>query len=192
MMPTLESLIAAWPLTLLPLAMGIAASAVAWVFVARYAGARRDALEPAGTYGAKPLMTPWEQSAWLQITAALPSGLCACPQVRLADLLSVRWASGPRHRAALWKITSKSLDFAIMGVDGVVVLAVELNDKTHDRPDRQQRDRFVKDALRQAGIPLATFRPGERINLAPYLSRQNVKPRLQTEPFINTATVPLR
>ena len=106
-----------------------------------------------------------------QIIAALPPGLYACPQVRLADLLSVRWMAGPRHRFALGKIINKSLDFAIMRADGVVLLAVELNDKTHDLPHRQQRDRFVRDALRQASIPLATFKPGERINVAPLLPR---------------------
>ena len=167
--PTFGTLSALWPWTSLPIAAGLVASSVTWVLIARRNERRWDTVEPPGTYRAKPLMTPWEQSAMRQIMATLPPGLYACRQVRLADLLSVRWVAGPRHRFALGKITRKSLDFAIIQADGVVLLAVELTDKTHELPERQQRDRFVRDALRQASIPLATFEPGERINVAQFL-----------------------
>ncbi len=35
-----------------------------------------------------------------------------------------------------------------------VVLAIELDDRSHQRPDRVERDRFLNQALSAAGLPL--------------------------------------
>ena len=56
------------------------------------------------------------------------------------------------------------------GIDGVLlerevlhvansVLALELDDRSHERPDRRRRDRLVEQALARAGLPLLRLRP---------------------------------
>src|SRR5581483_9293763 len=42
------------------------------------------------------------------------------------------------------------------------VLCIELDDKTHDRPDRQERDERKNDLLLRADLPLLRFRKGKR------------------------------
>jgi hypothetical protein len=50
-----------------------------------------------------------------------------------------------------------------------VALAVELDDRSHDLPERMNRDRVVADVLAEAGVPLARFRSTEAIDIRPYL-----------------------
>jgi hypothetical protein len=74
--------------------------------------------------------------------------------VRIADLLVV--PKGTRnHRSWLNKILSKHIDFVLCDKDSLEVLAgIELDDPTHLKPARMQRDRFVNGAFADAGLPL--------------------------------------
>lgn len=71
--------------------------------------------------------------------------------VRLAEVIQA-----PSGDFALRnQITSKHLDFVICDRDTTrPILAVELNDSSHTRADRQARDAFLAEAMKQAGIPL--------------------------------------
>jgi Protein of unknown function (DUF2726) len=75
-------------------------------------------------------------------------------KVRLADVIAAQdWES--KHGR---KIAQKHLDFVLVTPKQMrVVAAIELNDATHDSPDRQRRDDFLAQALQSAGIPLVTF-----------------------------------
>ena len=74
--------------------------------------------------------------------------------VRLADLIRVRSAT-PKFRAWQNRIHAKHIDFVLCDPISLEVrLAVELDDATHARADRQRRDRFVESALASADIPL--------------------------------------
>lgn len=122
--------------------------------------------DPSGKYKQKPLLTPWERRALLALREQIPPGFYVCPQVRLADMLSVGSGADLRTSVALSKITRKSVDFAIIELSsGSVRLVVELDDRTHDRADRKDRDRFVDGALRTAGVPIARFRPNDRLDV---------------------------
>lgn len=74
--------------------------------------------------------------------------------VRIADLLAV--PRGTRnHRAWLNRILSKHIDFVLCDRDSLeVMVAIELDDASHSRPERMQRDRFVNQAFEDAGLPL--------------------------------------
>ena len=75
-------------------------------------------------------------------------------KVRLADVITVDDWEGKYGR----KIAQKHLDFVLVTPKTTrVVAAIELNDASHDMADRGQRDAFVADALRVAGIPLMAF-----------------------------------
>ena len=128
----------------------------------RLASTRRGTLP----YRRKPVLSPWERKALPVLLRQLPPGCHLCPQVRLADPLAIT-ASDPRARTvALNRVSCKSVDFVVVDVaSGNALLVVELDDRSHDRPDRQACDALVNDALRAAGIPIARFRPGQRIDV---------------------------
>ena len=51
----------------------------------------------------------------------------------------------------------RSIDFLITDKEQKPLLCIEINDKTHNRFDRQERDHKVQGILHEAGIPLVTF-----------------------------------
>ena len=123
-----------------------------------------------GDITAKVLMTPWERMALAELIRTLPHGMHVCPQVRLADMIEIRVRD--RYKSILYAIASKSVDFAIVDQTGAVILVIELNDKTHNQPDRVERDIFVRQTLDNVGIPLAVFKPNERIDVSRWLGRR--------------------
>jgi len=88
-------------------------------------------------------------------------------QVHLPTLVD-HTVRGQDWRAALAHINRKSVDFVLCDKAYLSPkLAIELDDKSHDRPDRQERDREVERILRDAGVPLlrlenhGNFNPSE-------------------------------
>lgn len=51
----------------------------------------------------------------------------------------------------------RTIDFGIFDEIGKVKVLIELNDKTHLSQERQERDRKVKEILKEAGIPIITL-----------------------------------
>mgnify|MGYP003637939887 FL=1 len=78
-------------------------------------------------------------------------------QVRAIDVLSAR---GGRNSGGNWqkyrnKIMSKHFDFVLVKPDTTeIVCAIELDDASHRKKDRQERDVFLDEACEDAGIPL--------------------------------------
>lgn len=88
-------------------------------------------------------------------------------QVHLPTLLDHK-IKGQDWRAALAHINQKSVDFVLCDKAYISAkLAIELDDKSHERPDRQERDQVVERILKDAGVPLlrlenhGTFNPSE-------------------------------
>jgi hypothetical protein len=122
-------------------------------------------------YRRKPLLTPWERSALQMLAAQIPPGHYICPQVRLADMLSIHARNRAGYLRARNCVVAKSVDFVIVDiVSGNPVLVVELDDKSHAREDRQERDVLVNAVLREAGIAVARFRPKQRIDIRPFMA----------------------
>jgi Protein of unknown function (DUF2726) len=132
---------------------------------------RRKTRFRAADYRAKPLLTRWELAALHELRLDLPAEFHVCPQVRLADLVDLTERDPKRRWAALGRVASKSVDFAIVDSFGRVVLVIELDDRTHDRPDRRERDRQVDALLQRCGIPVRRVRPGQRVNARAELGR---------------------
>jgi hypothetical protein len=126
---------------------------------------------PGLPYDRKPLLTAWERRALLAIRAQLPTGFYVCPQVRLADMLRFTGKDEFSRSIAVTKVASKSVDFAVVDLmSGDVVLVVELDDRTHDQPDRQRRDDFVNAVLERGGIPVRRFRPDTPIRVRDFFA----------------------
>jgi len=74
--------------------------------------------------------------------------------VRLADVIRVRTAA-LRPQAWRNRILAKHIDFVLCDPDTLeAVLAVELDDATHQRADRIERDEFLDAALQSSKLPL--------------------------------------
>lgn len=75
-------------------------------------------------------------------------------QVHLPTLLGHK-VVGQNWNGAFRHISQKSVDFVLCDKAYISPkLAIELDDKTHERSDRQDRDREVERILKSAGMPL--------------------------------------
>lgn len=92
-------------------------------------------------------------------------GLQICPKVRLLDLVEPRRGEG--FMSALGKIQSKHVDFVICDQNLYIKAIIELDDNSHDQPDRQERDRFVDDVLTSVGYKVIRTRSVTEETLAP-------------------------
>ena len=79
-------------------------------------------------------------------------------KVRLADIVNV--GSMFVEKSSEWyerfnRISRKHIDFALAGKDDLSVkLLIEIDDYTHNRQDRKERDEFVDWVCSEAGIPI--------------------------------------
>jgi hypothetical protein len=75
------------------------------------------------------------------------------PKVRLGDVIGcseMDWSRGHGPR-----ISAKHLDFVLIDrLTSRILLAIELDDRSHERPDRKARDVFLNLALEAAQVPL--------------------------------------
>lgn len=104
-------------------------------------------------YSREYLLSRGEMAFYRVLVRALPPGLVVCPKVRLADLINCpgdAWRQGFGGR-----IAGKHVDFVLAhaGTLGIRTV-IELDDRSHGRSDRRERDTFVDRALEAAGIPI--------------------------------------
>lgn len=135
----------------------VAGIALMLAFGLRLLLARSPASPAEFPYQAADLFTPTERRFHARLEEAV-AGQCyrILGKVRLADLINVI-PGQDRHTwgRAFNRIKAKHIDFVLCRRDDLsVVCAVELDDRTHERPDRVDRDVFVDKALAAAGIPL--------------------------------------
>ena len=100
------------------------------------------------------LLTKAERSFFGVLQTAAGTQYLIFAMVRLADLIYI--ARGTKSRQSHFnRIQSKHIDFVLCDPQSVrPLLAIELDDSSHDRPDRQDRDSFVDAALAVAGLPI--------------------------------------
>ncbi len=115
-----------------------------------------------------PLFSPAELRFFAVLERVVDGRARIYAKVRLADLISVRnGASGRRFWQAFNAIACKHVDYVLCDRQGHEVLCViELDDRSHQRRDRQERDRFVDAAMRSAGIPIFHFPAQNRYRIA--------------------------
>ena len=74
-------------------------------------------------------------------------------KVRMGDLFYVKRPN--ENRPARNRIDRKHIDFVICQSDTMEpLLGIELDDKSHQRPDRAKRDSFVDAVFKVAGLPI--------------------------------------
>ncbi|MBX9792580.1 MAG: DUF2726 domain-containing protein [Pirellulales bacterium] len=86
-------------------------------------------------------------------------------KVRLADLITCTeqaWKEGFGHM-----IARQHLDFVLCDWSSTdIVMAIELDDRSHRRLRRKSRDSFLNEALSSAGVPLVRFKAAARYDAA--------------------------
>ena len=105
-------------------------------------------------YGRKNfIMTRAEHECFNVLIEGLGNEYYIFPQIHLDAIVYPK--AGHRNRLyALRHINQKSVDFVICDKAYLrPLLAIELDDSTHDQPDRVARDVIVEAILKNAGIP---------------------------------------
>ncbi len=112
------------------------------------------------TYEARPeLFSPAERSFFGVLEQAVAGQYRVMGKVRLGDLLQPEKDLTRSQRTGAWnRIHQKHVDFVLCQPDTLAVAGVvELDDASHRRKDRADRDGFVDKALSTAGIPIVHF-----------------------------------
>lgn len=71
------------------------------------------------------------------------------------------------------KIKSKTIDFVITDVNSKIKLCIELDDTTHIRENRQQRDKFLEELFEQLNIKLI------RIPVQSYYNLKDIEEKIK-------------
>lgn len=115
-------------------------------------------------------------------------------KVGLRDLFYVKLEDRSEFRTYTNKIDRKHVDFLLC--DSVTlrpILGIELDDKSHQRADRQERDAFVDEVFSAAGLPLLHV-PVKRAytlesvtqQLLPYLEKTAISPDISPPPIVES------
>jgi hypothetical protein len=102
------------------------------------------------------LCSPAERSFLGALEKVFGNGYRIFAKVRLADIVEVNQGlSSSARQSAFNRISRKHLDFVICNArDFSIVGAIELDDKSHSKKGRQERDQFLDKALEAASIPM--------------------------------------
>lgn len=99
------------------------------------------------------LATKGELAFYSVLQAAVDDKVLICPKVRLLDVISA-------HRTENWqsynnRLMQKHIDFVLCESQTLrPLLAIELDDRTHQRKDRQERDEFINQVYQAAQLPV--------------------------------------
>jgi len=105
----------------------------------------------------KSLLTERESKFFrVLLTVVENRGLLVVVKPRLADFLDVtleKYVKGSQFNTYFNKIAKKHVDFLLLDRESFTpVLAIELDDKTHQRADRVARDNFVDQVYATVGL----------------------------------------
>lgn len=127
--------------------------------------------EPECPYVKRQLLTANEFNFYKKLKPLIDKyGLSITVKIRLADLVEVKPVDDKSKWAECFnKIKSKHIDFVIVEPDDMTAeCLIELQDSSHDEPDRIERDEFVKSICKGTDLTLImTY--GELAEIEKYL-----------------------
>ncbi|MDO4434511.1 MAG: DUF2726 domain-containing protein [Alysiella sp.] len=100
-------------------------------------------------YSRRPLMTTSELQAYDVLLEALPNHM-VFPQVQVSRVLAV-----PKNKETYYWfnfISRLSYDFVVCRPDGTPLAAIEIDDASHQLPERQEADNRKNKATESAGV----------------------------------------
>lgn len=126
-------------------------------------------------------LSPAELSFYQVLRGVVEDRAVVCPKVGLGDVFWVEVKDKSQFRAYRNRIDRKHVDFMLCDpMTMQPVLGIELDDKSHERADRQERDAFVDSVFEAAKLPLLHV-PAKRDYAAAELGLQ-VAPYLKSKP----------
>ena len=132
----------------------------------------------------KSVMTIAEVSFYKKLTSALHDNFIIVPQAHLSMIFN-HTVYGQNWRGAFSVINGKSIDFLIIDRGTFQpLLGIELDDSSHERHDRQERDKIVNTIFKQTNLPLVRFSTGEWNT--PNDINQKVLPLLESDTTTDT------
>ncbi len=100
-----------------------------------------------------------ELSFYLVLKQAVSEKALICTKVDLGDLFYVKSDDPSKYRTYTNKIDRKHVDYLLCDLKSVrPLLGIELDDKSHQKSDRQARDDFVEKVFEAAKLPLLRIR----------------------------------
>lgn len=133
---------------------------VAVVVLAVLEGAARRSDRRAWPVYARPILSEAERSFYARLCAAIPDRRVLC-QVQIGQFVEVKDVrSRVEVRNRYDRLTA---DFVVCSEDFRVVVVVELDDSSHDRPVQRARDAKKDAVLAAAGVPVVRFRSPESV-----------------------------
>jgi hypothetical protein len=104
-------------------------------------------------------VSPAELSFYRVLRDALGARYVIAPKVSLGDLFYAPHPDRGRALGLMNRIDRKHVDLLLCDPDTLAPLAgIELDDASHRRPRRAERDRLVEGVFREAGLPLLRLR----------------------------------
>ncbi len=101
------------------------------------------------------LLTPAEQLFYRSLDVAIAGRLQILCKVRLADLFQVVSNDSKERHRLFRKIAAKHIDFLLVEPSRLEpILAIELDDSSHSRSDRRERDQFLDELFGTVEFPL--------------------------------------
>jgi len=111
------------------------------------------------------LLTGAEQRFYEALDTAIDGRLLILSKVRIADLFHVTSASNSAKHRVFRSIACKHVDFVLAEADNLrPLVAIELDDPSHQRTDRRLRDKLLNDLFQKAAFPLLRFRTAAAYN----------------------------
>ncbi len=127
---------------------------------------RAAALRAGVTLTQRPILTAAETKFFRILLAAVGKQYTIFPQLPLWTLIQPE--SKDPHAARVFnnRINLKRIDFVLVDSTSLMpYMAVELDDRSHQRENRQKRDAFVDEVLNQAGIKIVHVKASSTYDL---------------------------
>lgn len=133
-------------------------------------------LKPEYKYGPKQFfMTRAENMFYQSLVQTMGNDYAIFAQVHLPTIVDGN-ITGQNWKAARSRIDRKSVDFVLCDKQYLKPkLAIEFDDRTHERSERRTRDEFVEEVLRMAKLPLLRIKYSENISGAELINKINEK-----------------
>lgn len=128
----------------------------------------------------KTVLSPVEQKLYQRLTRAFPDHV-VLSQVAFSQLVGVK--KGENFTAIWNRYNRLTADFVICNKDFSIAAVLELDDRSHDNPARQDADRRKAAICEAAGIAL------HRLNVNPLPNESELRALLQLPPLPQRAPV---
>jgi len=116
-------------------------------------GPKQPAFDFTVYQAAESLASKGELAFYAVLQAAIEDKALICPKVRMLDVISA-------HQTENWqsynnRLMQKHIDFVLCEPRTLrPLVAIELDDRTHQRKDRQERDEFINQVYQAAKLPV--------------------------------------